>query len=384
MLESQQVSAMTYNLLGSSEAYLYQGNLNNPLAAQQKEEQIKLALLSATQGKPVALQLANDSHWITLCLLRDKSDQSKINLVMMDGKAKDQVGELQVDGLTQIERQDLEKNTQVTQRHLNPGQTVNNLEKLGCQLGVTVSELYDMSVEGQQYDNSCGLDTALKTAAIIKTHENYEGKFNYETFKQALDPNVYYHKQKGQYYICGQQSSLSQGDIVKEIGNNLLLRSLEDPNYNKPEGTIQDFLKGLESNNKPSHSSVDGSNGTIVVNNGQKNALSPESLKTYHDTSSNKELLAQPIEIAAYHSQFIEKKKDNSNVKAADPDKDISLGLINGFIVWLAKLVDWLICKLFGIVNNHAEAQTAEVKTWVAKIQSPIQQKTPTSLIKKG
>lgn len=405
MLENGQVSAMTYNLLKSEglqagrDYYLYQVNLANEWEAQRKEEQIKLALLSATQGKPVALQLANNSHWITLCLLPDKSDQSKINLVMMDGREKDQVGEIEVEGLSEEEKAMILATSD--QHHLDPKEVVDKLKELGPKLGMNVSDLHDVSVKGQQHNNSCGLDTTLNTAAIIKTHRDYADKlqFNSEVLKEALDPNVYYQKKDDRYYICGQEAYLLQPELVTNIGNNLILRSFEEQNYKngiqKPAGTIQDDLnrlviepilnKKFDSSNSQNNSYISTEEESDGENQKQHNEIVPvgdaqksqfyTDLNTFLANDTNKKLMARYIREKSINFEENNlqlegvsddlKSKVNEVMQIARPDQDISLGVINGFIVWLANFVGWEKSNLFEIVNENTTA-----KSWAEKIKS--------------
>lgn len=204
MLERETVGAITKTLLKGQNYELYQLNLEAEWERQQKEENMQAALIATKQGKPVALQLSNNHHWITVCLLPDKTNPNQINLVGMNGMGD-------------------------STEYVNNYNLAERLQALGTKIGVEVSDLYDLSVEGQQYGNSCGMDTALNTAAIIQTYNQYDIEFYSKFFKDTIDQNIYYQKKEnGKYYLHNNQpTNASHLDILKTIGTNLILSSAE-------------------------------------------------------------------------------------------------------------------------------------------------------------
>ncbi len=361
MLEGAQVSAITYNVLKSqgleaNDYLFYQLNIADEGEKQLTEKKIKLALLRANQGKPVALQLSNQSHWITLCLLPNKFDRSKVALVMMDGREKDaevQALDHNFDDLSVEDRKRLLEHQKeaVAQHHLDPNKIIEQLKELGPKLDMNISQVYDLSVKGQQQDNSCGLDTALNTAAIIQTHENYDAvDFDPKDFQQALNHHIYYQNKDNRYYILNQESSLGKEVIVKEIGTHCLLSSLEE-GINKPAQSLSSLLKTLV---LPEESLQSAQESPVQALKGLESWLASE---------ENKMLLARQIrniKLKVTEGEVNLPEYLKTVLGMAKPGQDISIGLINSLVLWIGELLG----LNFDIVQRNQQA-----KNWVDQIK---------------
>lgn len=236
MLEEQHVFVMTNNLLKNF-------NINNdviirPLrvgaAAKLKHEQeehkntIKHAIIEACQGKAVALQISNNEHWITLCLLPYKKDGvTTIQMVAMDstgdcGLAKDAVEQI----TSSCNKLSTDDNRVETSKLIN----------LSTELGLSSS---------QQVGKCCGLATTLNTASILKTYmEGNKEQFNLEQFKDALLPNIFYGKKDGKNFLLGsKKTNMTISEIVGQIGGLLLKTSVFEEELRKVSATTNNVVR---------------------------------------------------------------------------------------------------------------------------------------------
>lgn len=139
---------------------------------------------------PHAIPICADSHWFVLCLLPDKVKHGFINVVVMDSGSGSQ-------------------NIHVLHKAL---------ESIANSAGYTLSQIHNLSVQGQQYQKCCGLATALNLVSIIKTYKDYNRIFTRSDFTNALDKNIYYQRKNNKYHVLGHETDLSQGDVVKILG----------------------------------------------------------------------------------------------------------------------------------------------------------------------
>jgi hypothetical protein len=94
-------------------------------------------------------------------------------------------------------------------------------------------DFHNLSVEGQQYGNCCGLAAAMNSVSIIKTFQedfkdklplNSKGRFDVEKFKNANNNNVFYQEnQQKQLILFGQViEDITIKVFLEKFGGNIL------------------------------------------------------------------------------------------------------------------------------------------------------------------
>ncbi len=215
MLEEGHVSAITKHLLKRLEVpnievcIVHLNAQNNPNAKRLAERNKQNALLQVAQGKPVALQIANGGHWITVCLLPEK-DSKKVTVVSMDSTGDCGLGTNLVESKDPVDM---------------------GLKVLGSKMNLEISDLHNLSVVDQQKGNCCGFATAVNAAAIMKTYNGLnrelpkteDGGFDEKAFRQSLLPNVFYRQEDGKTKLYGnKESNLTMCDFVQQFGGLVL------------------------------------------------------------------------------------------------------------------------------------------------------------------
>jgi hypothetical protein len=215
-LDDEQVKQMTTNLLATnnlgdqcySQVLDISPSVINSIGNNYIKDQLQSALESA-RGKPIILQVCNGSHWITMGLLPNPKNPEEYYVVKMDGKAKevafDEVQAQKTYDNDQEKINEAKKEYEDDQKkhQLDPKPVITALK--ANTLGLTFltaadGKAFDLSVKGQQYDNSCGLDTALNSVSIMKTYIDLKKNNSFNTifncnnfekdFKKANDKTL--------------------------------------------------------------------------------------------------------------------------------------------------------------------------------------------------
>lgn len=241
MLEEGHVIAITNKLLDKqnvpdTSVRFISVNPENEHHRMQFEEVKKSALIEAAKGTPIALQISNGGHWITVCLLPviEADGVKKVKVVSMDSMGS---CALSKDLMT-------------------------DLKEKGKKIKLEVSDLHNMSVNDQQKSMCCGFATAVNGFSILKTFRDLDGKlpikedggFDEEGFKERLLPNVLY--RSGEITVDGNKFSgtilygnkpapkLSTLDFVRQFGG-MILQEVASPESSK-EFLAKDELKKLK------------------------------------------------------------------------------------------------------------------------------------------
>ncbi len=194
----------------------------------------KEALIEAANGTPVSLQISDRGHWITVCLLpviEEDGKIKKVEVVSMDSMGSCKLGK------------DL----------------VGSLKEMAAKIGLEISDLHNMSVEGQQHGMCCGFATAVNGFAILKTYRDLAGKlpvkddgsFNPEEFTKSLLPNVLYRKEKGQTILYNNRPApeLSMNGFVRQFGGLILQEVASKESAQEVLANVKlERLKRLDSN----------------------------------------------------------------------------------------------------------------------------------------
>jgi hypothetical protein len=319
------------------------------------EMQLKKALGNA-EGKPIILQLCNGSHWITMGLLPNPNNPTEYYVVKMDGKAPDEEvvqseAEIQEKanefGVT-VEEYKQMLNTDQHQLDPEPVITALKANTLGLTfLTADDDKPFNLSVEGQQYNNSCGLDTALNSVSIIKTYDELltNNQLNQilnpnsfeQNFKALNSKNVFYQKKDNdKYHILGRETDLVKQEVVRIVGTAVIciLAQLIELNQFLNDEINQNLLaKYIKEKNitiEESDFEIKGLNNDLNVN--------------------VRKVLEKVL-----------------------PEQDISLGMINNFIIWLVEKIEkytsikWEKSDWFKIINQNTEA-----KSWAETIKNNI------------
>jgi hypothetical protein len=189
--------------------------------------------------KPIILQVCNGSHWITMGLLPNPKNPEEYYVVKMDGKAKevafDEVQAQKTYDNDQEKINEAKKEYEDDQKkhQLDPEPVIKALKSLqGLNVKFMTADdgkAFNVSVEGQQYDNSCGLDTALNSVSIIKTYDELlkNNQLNQilntssfeKAFKKANDKNVFYQKKDdSKFCVLGKQTDFKEEEVLRILG----------------------------------------------------------------------------------------------------------------------------------------------------------------------
>lgn len=142
----------------------------------------KDGLINLARGNPVSFLVSNNAHWITVTLLPK---------VEADGSVKDIVA-IGMDSMNSCNL---------------ATQLMRDLKKMGKGIGLNISDLHDMSINGQQIGLCCGVATALNTVSMLKTFHEHglaftgDRKFDAVSFKRHLKEKVFYGKDENDQEI---------------------------------------------------------------------------------------------------------------------------------------------------------------------------------------
>ncbi len=376
MLEDSHVLPMVQHLLtkelSKEKANGVDVRIINLVEARKEEKTsalINALLYVKTKQKPASLLVSNDSHWITVTVLPDIHDPNGIILCSMDS--------LVGCGLASRISQEV---TNICKKF-----------ELHIQEDAQNNKIHNLSVEGQQVGNCCGLAAVCNSTSMIKAwHDMKEtdngfqkdenGKLDIKKFKNDfLLKNVFYRQDNGKTILRDNEESNNDckkfvqefgGEVLQAIAPNdvrVKYRNVFDyvKNNKKDIQTVVQFLA-----EKCDKRNTDRLRNTLAccynVKCNKKSATTitisdkHEFIKLFDDTKT-KELLLYILhkQINSGKVTHIQKLKEEeyktklekyvnftndamSRIQdALEECNDVQLSVIDAIIIWLCN-VDWI------------------------------------------